>query len=127
MALWDIKLARGKKANLPQLSLGEPAYVTDEGELYIGGVNGENINITNNAQLSQTVKKTDIVNNALATIEGKVLDATVGKFLNDKIDKIKFATMFVTANEFAEGTGTDTLTFVISGAETNLFSTPFHP
>lgn len=52
MALWDIKLARGKKANLPQLSLGEPAYVTDEGELYIGGVNGENINITNNAKLN---------------------------------------------------------------------------
>lgn len=74
-------------------------------------------------QLNAKVNKTDIVNNALATIEGKVLDATVGKFLNDKIDKIKFATMLITANEFAEGTGTDTLTFVISGSETNLFST----
>lgn len=73
--------------------------------------------------LKDKVNKTDIVNNALATIEGKVLDATVGKFLNDKIDKIKFATMLVTANEFTEGTGTDTLTFVISGPETNLFST----
>lgn len=77
----------------------------------------------NTTQLNETVKKTDIVNNALATIEGKVLDATVGKFLNDKIDKIKFATLLITANEFAEGTGTDTLTFVISGSETNLFST----
>lgn len=55
MALWNIKLARGKKANLPQLSLGEPAYVTDEGELYIGGVNGDNINITNNT----TTKKNE--------------------------------------------------------------------
>lgn len=54
MALWNIKLARGKKANLPQLSLGEPAYVTDEGELYIGGVNGENINITNNGTIKAT-------------------------------------------------------------------------
>lgn len=52
MALWKIKIPRGKKANLPQLSLAEIGYVTDEGELYIGGVDGENINITNNAKLN---------------------------------------------------------------------------
>lgn len=57
MGLWKIKLPRGNKANLPSLSLGEPAYVTDEGELYIGGVNGENINITNNAKIKSMLNK----------------------------------------------------------------------
>lgn len=88
----------------------------------IGNIDVENDG-TVATQLNEKVNKTDIVNNTLATIEGKVLDATVAKLLNDKIDKIKFATMLITANEFAEGTGTDTLTFVISGSETNLFST----
>lgn len=58
MALWDIKIARGKKADLPQLSLAEMGYVTDEGEIYIGGVNGENINITNNT--TTTKNESDI-------------------------------------------------------------------
>lgn len=56
MSLWKIKLPRGNKVNLPSLSLGEPAYITDEGELYIGGLNGENINITNNTQLNANTK-----------------------------------------------------------------------
>lgn len=97
--------------------VGDVAALENEGSNLVDGIN------KNTTQLKDKVNKTDIVNNALATIEGKVLDATVGKFLNDKIDKIKFATMLVTANEFTEGTGTDTLTFVISGPETNLFST----
>lgn len=52
MALWKIKIPRGDKTNLPTLSLAELAYVKDEGELYIGGPNG-NINITNNTQLNE--------------------------------------------------------------------------
>lgn len=91
MALWNIKLARGKKANLPQLSLGEPAYVTDEGELYIGGTNGENINITNNAELKEKANKTNaeftgyikLNNNDVADIEIKNMTLLNGWTLFD--------------------------------------------
>lgn len=63
MSLWKIKLPRGKKENLPSLSLGEPAYITDEGELYIGGINGENINITNNATLKDNTQELIVLKN----------------------------------------------------------------
>lgn len=67
MALWDIKIARGKKADIPQLSLGELGYVTDEEEIYIGGVNGENINITNNAQLKSNTQEIENIKKIVAT------------------------------------------------------------
>jgi len=53
-----IKLKKGLKVNLPTLQLAEPALVTDEQRLYIGGVSG-NIGIPNMTDI-------DLINTSLA-------------------------------------------------------------
>ena len=40
MATDTIKFKRGNKNKLDKLSYGEPAYISDEGELYIGTESG---------------------------------------------------------------------------------------
>lgn len=49
-----IKFRRGAKSNLPELSYGEPAFVSDEKELYIGTQSG-NIKLTNTKEVN-TIK-----------------------------------------------------------------------
>lgn len=46
-----IQLKRGMKVKLPRLSYGEPAFVSDEKELYIGTESGENIKLTHRSEI----------------------------------------------------------------------------
>lgn len=60
-----IKLRRGLKANLPTLDTGEPGFVTNEGELYIGSASG-NVKLTSKSEIGNlsnltTDVKTDLV------------------------------------------------------------------
>ena len=50
---FKIKLKRGTKANLPTLSDGEPAFTTDEKELYIGSSSSGNVKLTRNSEVDQ--------------------------------------------------------------------------
>lgn len=56
------KLKRGRKANLPQLAYGEPAYVSDEGELYIGSESG-NVKLTHKSEIDKVNKQLNIIDN----------------------------------------------------------------
>lgn len=113
MALWDIKIARGKKADIPQLSLGELGYVTDEEEIYIGGVNGENINITNNAQLNENAQEIEnikkIVSTTFSVSEGYTATLNVikqdhlGRSIVDGIIKKTDGTTFATSDAIQIG------------------------
>lgn len=51
-----ILFRRGNRASLPTLNNGEPAFVTDEKELYIGTSAG-NIKITNRAEIQNMITK----------------------------------------------------------------------
>lgn len=54
----EILLKRGNKAGLPELSYGEPAFVSDEQELYIGTETG-NIKLTKNSEVKELETKTN--------------------------------------------------------------------
>jgi hypothetical protein len=58
-----IKIKRGLKNNLPSLDIGEPAFCTDTGELFVGSENG-NILITSSSDISslffENILDTDI-------------------------------------------------------------------
>ena len=66
MTTHTIKFKRGVKSKLNNLSYGEPAYISDEGELYIGTENGVE-KLTNN-------KKVKELSSQLAQIENGVTD-----------------------------------------------------
>lgn len=68
-----IKFKKGLKSKLPNLSLAEPAYVTDEERLYVGGVNG-NVPFPSKQDIAQ--------------IEGKIGDTTQLSE-NDLVEAIK--------------------------------------
>lgn len=51
MAVDNIKFKRGPKEKMPRLTLAEPGFATDELELYIGTLNG-NEKITSRAELA---------------------------------------------------------------------------
>lgn len=51
-----IKFKRGAKAKLPSLNYGEPAFVSDEKELYIGTESG-NIKLTSKSEIEELKKK----------------------------------------------------------------------
>ena len=53
---FKIRLKRGIKSNLPTLSDGEPAFTTDEKELYIGSSSG-NVKLTRNSEVSNLTSK----------------------------------------------------------------------
>lgn len=61
-----IKLKRGNKARLLQLSYGEPAFVSDEKELYIGTEAG-NIKLTNRSEVENLTTKTEELTSQLET------------------------------------------------------------
>ena len=52
MAIDIIKFKRGVKSKLNNLSYGEPAYISDENELYIGTENGVE-KITSNKEVKE--------------------------------------------------------------------------
>lgn len=57
-----IKIKRGAKSRLTPLLYGEPAYISDEKELYIGGSDGSNEKITRNKEVDElTIKVEDLV------------------------------------------------------------------
>lgn len=96
----SIKFKRGAKAKLPSLNYGEPAFVSDEKELYIGTKTG-NVKLTSkseieelkqkntelSSQLEQFVTKDDIINNLTIGGASKALSAEQGKELNLKYDR----------------------------------------
>ena len=51
-----IKIKRGQKSNLPSLNPGEPAFTTDEKELYIGSSDG-NVKLTSNSEVQDLTSK----------------------------------------------------------------------
>ena len=63
-----IKLKRGLKQNLPVLAQGEPAYVTDDKELYIGTPTG-NVKVSKNAEVEEIATGLEEVNTQLITID----------------------------------------------------------
>lgn len=65
-----IKLKRGAKTRLPQLSYGEPAFVSDEKELYIGTETG-NIKLTSKSEIENLTTKTDELTSQLDNIARK--------------------------------------------------------
>lgn len=59
-----IKFKRGSRSKLPQrLAYGEPAFVSDEGELYIGTESGKNIKLTSKSEVENI--KTQLTNKAI--------------------------------------------------------------
>lgn len=71
-----IKFKRGVKDNLPELSYGEPGFVSDEGELYIGTESG-NIKLTSkseietiNEQLESSIYRRKYIDRKFKTIVG---------------------------------------------------------
>ncbi|WP_297429059.1 hypothetical protein [Clostridium sp.] len=55
-----IQIKRGVKANLPTLSVGEPALCTDTSQVFVGGNNG-NIELAKASDLSDVAHKTGIL------------------------------------------------------------------
>ena len=71
----NIKLKRGKKANLPILNEGEPALTTDEKELYIGTADG-NVKLTSRSEVQSLNAKAHTHSNKsiLDTITSILID-----------------------------------------------------
>lgn len=55
-----IKFKRGSRSKLPQrLAYGEPAFVSDEEELYIGTESGKNIKLTSKSEIENINRQLD--------------------------------------------------------------------
>lgn len=70
-----LQFKRGMEENLPQLKIGEPAFCTDTGNLYIGGSSG-NLRINRDVRIGSL--------NALETKANTLVDA-----LNNLDNRIK--------------------------------------
>ncbi len=71
-----IQVKRGNAANLPTLAPGELGLTVDTKKLYVGHSQG-------NIQLATADQMPKIINTLTETVQGKALDATQGKTLND--------------------------------------------
>lgn len=60
----SIKFKRGAKAKLPKLDYGEPAFVSDEKELYIGTESG-NIKLTSRSEIEDLETKNNELSSQL--------------------------------------------------------------
>lgn len=103
-----LKHKRGTEASMPTLKDGQIYLCSDTHKVYKGISTGENILISDIAQLKEKVNKTDIVNNLTTTSPGSPLDATQGKILSDKLNNIKFFSAVVEPN------GHNTVNIVLS-------------
>lgn len=52
-----IQFKRGFKDQIPTLNYGEPGFVSDEGELYIGTESGKNIKLTSKNEINNIIKQ----------------------------------------------------------------------
>lgn len=84
-----LKLKRGLKENLPTLAVGEPAFVTDEKDIYIGTVDG-NISISNVAIVNNLKKELNdyMANNIYQT--PTIIDTQIQLIKNLNIDRLFF-------------------------------------
>ena len=76
----SIKFKRGAKAKLPSLNYGEPAFVSDEKELYIGTKTG-NVKLTSKSEIEELKQKNTELSSQLeqiATFINKFGDNTEG-------------------------------------------------
>lgn len=87
-----IKIRRGLKDRLPELSYGEPAFVSDEGELYIG-TETENVKLTSkseintiNSQLDNKASKKNVTE--IINVSSLGLDNTGIKDITSKLQEI---------------------------------------
>ena len=76
-----IKFKRGVKSKLNNLSYGEPAYISDEGELYIGTQSGVE-KLTSNKEVKE-------LSSQLAQKASKVVVNIVDEKLSDEVDYTK--------------------------------------
>ena len=80
-----IKFKRGSRSKLPQrLAYGEPAFVSDEGELYIGTESGNNIKLTSKSEINKINEQLDNITRLVNLIEG---DTDNSILLNEEILK----------------------------------------
>lgn len=106
--LKTIKLKRGLKQNLPVLNAGEPAFVSDEEELYIGSDTG-NKKLTSKAEIEQlssdladimTYKK-EVLNNTSKDFVYLETDIILNNFTNDNNIYIKGNNITISSNNQA--------------------------
>lgn len=105
-AIRTIKLRRGLKVNLPALETGEPAFVTDEKEIYIGTSTGNEM-LTSRQQIDtlQTIKadKTEINTLASAKADTTYVDTKVASVASGS-PKSQYATLALLQAAFPTGT-----------------------
>lgn len=71
-----IKFKRGVRTNLPELSYGEPAFVSDERELYIGTEKG-NVKLTSKSEIEEiNLKLNEFLNHINSFIVANNIDNT---------------------------------------------------
>lgn len=98
-----IKFRRGLKTGLSSLLLGEPALVTDEKRLYVGG-DSENIAIPNKADI-------DSINSSLADIPNKSYNSSLVKQHISKAFQGQGNGMYLTVigNSISQGVGASSI------------------
>ena len=90
-----IKFKRGRKQNLPTLNEGEPAFITDEKELYIGSTDG-NVKLTRNSEV-ETLKSTSHTHSNKSVLD-TITDALVSSW-NSTVHHISDAVKHITSSE----------------------------
>lgn len=101
-----IQLRRGVKANLPTLSVGEPAFCTDTNQFFVGTGSSnveyakqssvDSLNTSLNDLANDKINKNSVSNSCSITESGFVLDARQGKYLEDLIKSINGTSSYVT-------------------------------
>ena len=103
MAIDTIKFKRGNKNKLDKLSYGEPAYISDEGELYIGTESGVE-KLTRNKEVeelsSQLAHKAN--KNDLTFINVKDF-GVIGDGVTDDTDKFKLVLEYLKESNTNKG------------------------